>query len=86
MFFLKVLTFGSDQKSIITNTENFYVCKKADIILLQYTFYQYQYFITPCLCMVEVYQEIFQSNSFNRNDMMVLFNWGGDVWSINFPW
>ena len=26
--------------------------------------------------MVEIYQEIFESNSFNGNDFMVLFNWG----------
>ena len=26
--------------------------------------------------MVEIYQEMFQSNSFNGNELMVLFNWG----------
>ena len=55
------------------------MCLKADTILFQYTFYQYQYFITTCLCMVEAYQDIFQPKSFNGNDMRVLFNWGGDV-------
>ena len=43
--------------------------------LFQYTFYQFQYLITTCLCMVEIYQEMFRSNSFNRNDLMVLFSW-----------
>ena len=52
------------------------MCLKTDIIPLQYTFYQFQYFITTCLCTVEIYQEMFQSNSFNGNDLMVLFNWG----------
>ena len=28
---------------------------------------------------VEIYLEMFQSNSFNGNDLMVLFNWG---WSL----
>ena len=51
------------------------MCLKTDTIRLQYTFYQFQYFITTCLCMVEIYQEMFQSNSFNGNDLMVLFNW-----------
>ena len=52
------------------------MCLKTDIILLKYTFYQFQYFITTCLCTAEIYQEMFQSNSFNGNDLMVLFNWG----------
>ena len=26
--------------------------------------------------MVEIYQQLFQSNGYNRNDLMVLFNWG----------
>ena len=51
------------------------MCLKTDTILLQYTLYQFQYFITTCLCTVEIYQEMFQSNSFNGNDLMVLFNW-----------
>ena len=38
--------------------------------------HQFQYFITTDLCMVEIYQQMFQSNSFNRNDLMVLFNCG----------
>ena len=42
--------------------------------VLLYTYYQFQYLITTCLCLVEIYQEIFQSNSFNGNDLMVLFN------------
>ena len=50
--------------------------KKSDTILLQYTFYQFQYFIKTCLCAVEIYQETFQSHSFNRIDLVVLFNWG----------
>ena len=52
------------------------MCLKTDTILLQYTFYQFQCFITTCLCTVEIYQEMFQSNSFNRNDLMVLVSWG----------
>ena len=51
------------------------MCLKTDTILLQYNLYQFQYFITTCLCTVEIYQEMFQSNSFNGNDLMVLFNW-----------
>ena len=49
---------------------------KTDTFLSQYTFYQFQYFITTCLCTVEIYQQMVQSNSFNRNDLMVSFNWG----------
>ena len=52
------------------------MCLKTDNILLQYTFYQFQYFITTCLCTVEIYQEMLQSNSSNGNYLMVLFNWG----------
>ena len=48
---------------------------KIGTILLQYTFYQFQYFMTICLCTVEIYQEMFQSNSFNGNDLIVLFEW-----------
>ena len=51
------------------------MCLKTDTILLQYTLYQFQYFITTCLCTVGIYQGIFQSNSFNGIDLMVLFNW-----------
>ena len=49
------------------------MCLKTDTILLQYNVYQFQYFITTYLCMVEIYQEMFQSNIFNGNDLMVLF-------------
>ena len=71
--------FCSYQKSIIRNTEHFYkymiwMYLKTDTILLQCTFHQFQYFITTCLCLVEIYLEIFQSNSFNRNDLIV-FKW-----------
>ena len=52
------------------------MCLKTDTILLQYTSYQFQYFITTCLCTVEIYQEIFQSNISNENDLIILFNWG----------
>ena len=53
------------------------MCIKTDTILLQYTFHQLQYFIATCLCMVEIYQQqMFQSSKFNKNDLMVLFNWG----------
>ena len=78
MFFLEILTFWSYQKSIIRNTENFtshwYMCLKTDTIPLQYTLHQFRYFITH-LCTVDIYQQILQSNSFNGNDLMVLFNW-----------
>ena len=53
-----------------------YMCLKTDTIPLQKTFYQFQYFKPIWLCMVEFYQEMFQSNSFNGNDLMVLFNGG----------
>ena len=49
---------------------------KTDTIRLQYTLHQFQYFMTTCLCMVEINQQIFQSNSFKENDLMVLFSWG----------
>ena len=52
------------------------MCLKTDTIPLQYILYQFQHFVTTCLSTVEIYQEIFLSNSFNRNDLMVLFNWG----------
>ena len=52
------------------------MCLKTDTILFQYTLYQFQYFITTGVRTVEIYQEMFQSNSFNGNDLMVLFNWG----------
>ena len=26
--------------------------------------------------MMEIYQQMFESNNFNRNGLMVLFNWG----------
>ena len=52
------------------------MCLKTDTILLQYTLHQFQFCITTCLCMVEIYQQMFQSNSLNGNDLMVLFNWG----------
>ena len=58
---------------------------KTNTILLQYTFYQFQYFITTCLCLLEIYQEIFQLNSFNGNDLMVCLTGAGHIWSINFP-
>ena len=51
------------------------MCLKTDTVLLQYTFYQFQYFITTCLCLVQIYQKILQWNSFNRKDLMVLFDW-----------
>ena len=51
MFFFKFLTFRSYQKSIIRIIENSYkpkICLKADTILAQYIFYQFQYFIKTC--------------------------------------
>ena len=44
------------------------------LLVLLYTYYQFEYLITTCLYLVEIYQKIFQSNSFNGNDLMVLFN------------
>ena len=58
------------------------MCLKTCTILLQYYFTILLHsttihcFITTCLCLVEIYQYIFQSNSFNGNDLMVLFNYG----------
>ena len=52
---------------------------KTNTILLQYTFYQFQYFITTCLCLLEIYQEIFQLNSFNGNDLMVCLTGAGHI-------
>ena len=52
---------------------------KTNTILLQYTFYQFQYFITTCLCLLEIYQEIFQLNSFNGNDLMVCLTEAGHI-------
>ena len=49
---------------------------KIDTILLQYTLHKFQNFITTCLCTAEIYQQMLQSNSYNGNDLMVLFNWG----------
>ena len=51
------------------------MCLKRDTTLLQYT-HQFQYFMTKYPYTVEIYQQMFQSNSFNGNDLMVLFNWG----------
>ena len=41
------------------------MCLKTDTILLQYTFHQFQYIMTTCLCTVETNQQAFQSNRFN---------------------
>ena len=46
------------------------MCLKIATIPLQYTLYQFQYFITTCLCTGEVYQEMFHSNSLNGNDLI----------------
>ena len=64
MVFLKVLTFCFYAKGIIRNTELFYkymiwMCLKTDTILLQYSFYQCEYFIITCLYLVEIYEVIF---------------------------
>ena len=55
---------------------NIKICLKTDTILLQYTLHQFQYFIATCSWTVENYQQIFQTNSFNGNDLMAFFNWG----------
>ena len=46
------------------------MCLATDTILLQYPFYQFQYFIATCLYMMEIYQDMLQSNIINRNDLM----------------
>ena len=46
----------------------------TDIITLQFTLYQFQLSIRTWLCMVEIYQGMFQLNGFNRNDLMVAFD------------
>ena len=51
------------------------MCLKIDPIILQYTLHKFQYFITTCLCTAEIYQQMFKSNSFKGNDLMVLINW-----------
>ena len=73
------MTFCTYQKSII-RTENFYMSiiydLKTNIILLQFTLHEFQYFLTTCLFTKEIYQQMSQLNSFNRNYLMVLFNCG----------
>ena len=51
------------------------MCLKIDTIILQYTLHKFQYFITTCLRKAEIYQQMFKSNSFKGNDLMVLINW-----------
>ena len=60
----------------ILQVNNIWVYLRTDNILLQYTLHQFQYFKTTCLCRVEIYQQMFQTNSFNGYNLMVLFNWG----------
>ena len=50
------------------------MCLKTDTILLEYTFYQLQNSITTYLSTVEIYQETFQQNSFDKNDLMNIDN------------
>ena len=50
---------------------------RIDTILLQYTFYQFQYFIATCLHGRKLSTKV-SVRSFNGNDSMVLFNL---VWS-----
>ena len=50
---------------------------RIDTILLQYTFYQFQYFIATCLHGRKLSTKV-SVRSFNGNDLMVLFNL---VWS-----
>ena len=50
---------------------------RIDAILLQYTFYQFQYFIATCLHGRKLSTKV-SVRSFNGNDLMVLFNL---VWS-----
>ena len=58
-----MLMFRSYKRSFMRNTENFY----------NTFFYQFHFFITTCLCFVEIDHKIFH---FNWNDSMVLFKWG----------
>ena len=59
------------------------MCLKRDTTLLQYT-HQFQYFMTTYPYTVEIYQQMFQSNSFNGNDLMTFLTGAGQVYSINF--
>ena len=52
------------------------MCLKSDTISLQHTLHQFQHFITTSLRTLEINQQMSQSNNFNGNDLMVLFNWG----------
>ena len=52
------------------------MCLKTNTVVLKCTLYQFQYFKVTCLCTVEIYQRLFQSNSFSRNDLMGIFNLG----------
>ena len=40
------------------------------------SFISFNISITTCLCTMEIYQQMFLSNSFNGSYLMVLFNWG----------
>ena len=59
------------------------MCLKTDTILLQYNLHQFEYFKSACLCMVEIYQLMFQSNSFNGNDLMASFNMFSNARTLN---
>ena len=50
------------------------MCLKTDTILLQYTFHQFQYIMTTCLCTVETNQQVFQSNRFNGEKNVGMFH------------
>ena len=57
------------------------MCLKTDTILLEYTFYQLQNSITTYLSTEEIYQETFQQNSFDKNDLMNIDNFITDFLS-----
>ena len=74
MFFLNIFDVSLLPKEHHQNYWKFLqvnnICLKTDTILLQCTFYQFQYFIITCQHK-EIYQRRSQSKSFNGNDLMV---------------
>ena len=74
MFFLNIFDVSLLPKEHHQNYWKFLqvnnICLKTDTILLQCTFYQFQYFIITCQHK-EIYQRRSQSKGFNGNDLMV---------------
>ena len=60
---------------------NLQICLKTDTILIQ----RQPSSVLTCLCAMEFYLQMSQSNSFNGNDLMVLFNcrWSGLIYKLS---